>query len=118
MLLVSYQYIVKCPRLLAYNVIFLGSWPACLHTSGPEGFHKSDDCRAQKFFVCQNDAEFSSPPQGGGFISKYVYVQMSLHISGYLGIFYLPIHNILESYIHSPDYLNSYPHDYEQVNMV
>ena len=22
-----------------------------------------------------------------------------------------------ESYIHSPDYLNSYPHDYEQVNM-
>ena len=49
------------------------------------------------------------------FMSKcpYILVNISSH-----GIFYLPIHNILESYIYSPDYLNSHPHDYEQVNMV
>ena len=28
------------------------------------------------------------------------------------------IHGFLESYIYSPDYLNSYPNSYEQVNMV
>ena len=35
------------------------------------------------------------------------------------GIFqYLFTHGLLETYIHSPDYLNSYPHDYEQVNRI
>ena len=94
-----------------------GSWPAWLHMSGPEGFFKTDDCRAQKFYVCQNDADFSSPPQGEDIISKYFYVWMSLPILIF-GIFqYLFTHGLLETYIHSPDYLNSYPHDYEQVNI-
>ena len=92
--------------------------------SGPEGFHKSSDCRNQKFYICQNDAvnaDFSSPPKGENFTSKYFYFKcpyILVDISA-LGIFYLPIHNILESYIHSPDYLNSHPpHDYEQVNII
>ena len=55
-------------------VIMLGSWPACLHISGPEGYFKTEDCRAQKFYVCQNDADFFPPPQGADFISKSSYV--------------------------------------------
>ena len=49
------------------------------------------------------------------FMSKcpFILVNISAH-----GIFYVPIHNILESYIYSPDYLNSYAHDYEQVTIV
>ena len=32
--------------------------------SGPEGYYETADCRAQKFYVCQNNADFSLPPQG------------------------------------------------------
>ena len=49
-------------------VILSESWPACLHMSTPEGYFKSSDCHSQNFYVCQNNADFSSPPQGGDFI--------------------------------------------------
>ena len=46
-------------------------------------------------------------------ISKYFYVQMCKNLNWHLFFIHIP-----ETYINSPDYLNSYPHDYEQVNMV
>ena len=50
------------------TIIFSGNWPACLHMSRPEGYYKTDDCRTQRFYVCQNNAADSSPvPQGGAF---------------------------------------------------
>ena len=51
-------------------VMMSGAWPACLHMRGPEGFFKTADCLSQKFYVCQNDADFSLPPQGGDIIDK------------------------------------------------
>ena len=68
------EFSIYCNMSITYNIILSGSWSACLYTSGPEGFHKSEDCRSQKFYVCQNNADFSSPPQGEDIISKYFYV--------------------------------------------
>ena len=84
---------------------------------GPEGYYKSADCRAQKFYVCQNDADFSSPPQGAWISFPNIFIcpnVLTLSLSGYFGIYPW----LLESYIYSPDYLNSYPNSYEQVNKV
>ena len=52
-------------------VLLSESWPSCLQMSTPEGYFKSSDCQTQNFYVCQNNADFSSPPQGEDFISKY-----------------------------------------------
>ena len=83
--------------------------------SRPEGSYKTDDCRAQKFYVCENNtASASASLLQGGNIFKYFYVQMSK----YLVLIGIIINQFLETYIYSPDYLNSYPNSYEQVNMV
>ena len=49
-------------------VLLSESWPSCLQMSTPEGYFKSSDCQTQNFYICQNNADFSSPPQGGNFI--------------------------------------------------
>ena len=96
----------------------LGKWPACIHQSAPEGYFKTEDCRAEKYFVCKmnQNSEFLTPPRGCAYLYFFLkYQPDNINYSSCLPHLHSSI-ICLEYYIHSPDYLSSYPNGYEQVN--
>jgi len=75
----------------------------CIQQSAPEGFFRNEDCLQFSNFVCEinSNAEFAEPAEGKvWFDYNYTFANNDIYS---------------ESYIHSPNYPDDYPNNYEQV---
>ena len=74
--------------------------------SAPDAYFRDEDCRYFNYFVCELNVNevFNEPAEGNIYDLDCIFLS-----NGYI---------CSEKYIHSPNYPNDYPNNYDQVMVI